>query len=146
MQVAPFTAAVLVLAKTVSASEWIVERVRSDGEMERVPARQLPAWLDGERGRTGGSRRTISRKMLSLNLNLFGNALAVATDKTWNGGWPNQMVAYPWSDATGERGRAGGGAGPGWGYRVMGAFPAAWEYFLSWRGRVSAFDFVCAGG
>ena len=100
LQVAPFTAAVLLLAKTVSASEWIVERVGSDGQWGRVPAGQVPAWLaQGKRPNLWQSQQDF-RKMLSLNLNLFGNALAVAQDRSWNGGWPNQMVAYPWSDAS----------------------------------------------
>ena len=133
LQVAPFTAAVLVLAKTVSASEWIVERVRSDGEMERVPARQLPAWLDGGKRPNQWQSQQDFRKMLSLNLNLFGNALAVATDRTWNGGWPNQMVAYPWSDATvsvdGQVAEQGSLGIPGYG-----SIPSRLEYFLSGRG------------
>ena len=120
LQVAPFTAAVLVLAKTVSASEWIVERIRSDGEWERVPARQLPAWLEGGKRPNRWQSAQDFRKMLSLNLNLFGNALAVAQDRSWNGGWPNQMVAYPWSDVSvsvdGQLAEQAGGLGlPGYG-------------------------------
>ena len=120
LQVAPFTAAVLVLAKTVAASEWLVERVRSDGEWERVPVRQLPAWLEGGKRPNRWQSAQDFRKMLSLNLNLFGNALAVARDRSWNGEWPNQMVAYPWSDASvsvdGRLAEQEGGLGlPGYG-------------------------------
>ena len=133
LQVAPFTAAVLLLAKTVSASEWIVERVRSDGEWERVPPRQLPAWLEGGKRPNRWQSSQDFRKMLSLNLNLFGNALAVAQDRTWNGGWPNQMVAYPWSDASvsvdGQVAEQGGLGIPGYG-----SIPSRLEYYLSGKG------------
>ena len=134
LQVAPFTAAVLVLAKTVSASEWVVERVRADGEWERVPPERVPAWLAaGKRPNQWQSAQDF-RKMLSLNLNLFGNALAVATDRTWNGGWPNQMVAYPWSDTSvvvdGQIAEPGKGLGlPGYG-----TVPSRIGYVLSGRG------------
>ena len=99
LQVAPFTAAVLVLAKTLAASEWIVERMTSNGEWERV-MKNLPAWLDvGKRPNQWQSAQDF-RKMLSLNLTLFGNAVAVATDRTWNSEWPNQMTAWPWTDVS----------------------------------------------
>ena len=131
LQVAPFTAAVLVLAKTVAASEWLVERVRSDGEWERVPVRQLPAWLEGGKRPNRWQSAQDFRKMLSLNLNLFGNALAVARDRSWNGEWPNQMVAYPWSDASvsvdGTIAEQEGGLGlPGYG-----SLPGKVQYVLA---------------
>ena len=134
LQVAPFTAAVLVLAKTVSASEWIVERVRSDGEWERVPARQLPAWLEGGKRPNRWQSQQDFRKMLSLNLNLFGNALAVAQDKTWNGGWPNQMVAYPWSDASVSVDGLLAEQERGLGLPGYGSIPGRVEYVLSGKG------------
>ena len=99
LQVAPFTAAVLVLAKTLAASDWIVERMASDGTWERV-MRGLPAWLDpGKRPNMWQSVGDF-RKMVSLNLTIFGNSLVVAQDKNaWYGEWPNQMVAWPWWSA-----------------------------------------------
>ena len=98
LQVAPFTAAVLVLAKTLAASDWIVERMRSDGMWERV-LKGLPAWLDpGKRPNRWQSAQDF-RKMVSLNLNIYGNALVVAQEKQGWQGWPNRMVAYPWTSA-----------------------------------------------
>ena len=98
LQVAPFTAAVLVLAKTVAASEWLVERMTSGGEWERI-TKGLPAWLDPAKRPNRWQSVQDFRKAISLNLTIYGNSLVVASEKTWDGRWPNRMIAYPWWNA-----------------------------------------------
>ena len=132
LQVAPFTAAVMVLAKTLAASDWIVERMRPDGMWERV-MKGLPAWLDpGKRPNKWQSTQDF-RKMVSLNLNIYGNSLVVAQEKDgWNGGWPNRMVAYPWTSAdvyvNGHMAEMG--AMPGLGLPGYGSLPQQILYVL----------------
>ena len=97
LQLAPFTAAVLVLAKTVASAEWIVERINGDGKWEKVTTEpHLPAWLDPHKRPNPWQTASDFRKQISLSLNVFGNSVVVASDRKWRGEWPNQMTAYPW--------------------------------------------------
>ena len=58
----------------------------------------LPAWLDTQKRPNRWQSHRDFRMMVSLNVNIFGNAIVRASDRKWRGGWPNQMTCYPWWD------------------------------------------------
>ena len=94
LQLAPVTAAVSLLARAAATSEVVVERWTSDGYWARV-ADNLPAWADPDRQPNPWQSRPVYMWNLVANLLVNGNGISAVQTRTWNGGWPDQIVSVP---------------------------------------------------
>ena len=97
IQLVPVTAAVLLLARTLSLSDMIVERLGSDGRWRRTTAhKDIPAWADPQRRPNEFQSHDEFLKNISLNLTVFGNAVVRPVERKHLGEWPSQVASYPW--------------------------------------------------